>query len=467
MRAHRAFRRGMMRRSSALITSSRLWKSRLVFWAGALMTGVISAGFAVMADEAQGLFFAVTGGHGWNMWLPLVITPVGMVICALTADRYFPGSQGSGIPQAIAARHLRNDHERSYLLSMRLVLGKIVLTIVGLASGASIGREGPTVQVGASLMLLSARLGGMAHAKGLILAGSAAGIAAAFNTPLAGIVFAIEEMGRSYNARTNGVVLSAVIIAGVASLGLTGSYTYFGITREIAHFPSDWGLVVACGVAGGICGALFSKLTLLVVRWLRRVKLEKIGKVAAVAAAAGLLIAIVGIATGGMTFGTSYVQARGAVEGESLPWFFFIGKFVVTLASTVSGIPGGLFAPSLAVGAGLGSVIGALMGSSAGLAAVLGMSGYFAGVVQAPMTAFVIIVEMTGNHENVVPVMAAAMIGYGTSRLIAPEPLYHALSRIWAADIIRKIRSEQPVADQASPIATNPVPANPEPPKGV
>ncbi|WP_395005395.1 chloride channel protein [Cypionkella sp.] len=462
MRAHRAFRRGMMRRSSALITSSRLWKSRLVFWAGALMTGVISAGFAVLADEAQGLFFAVTGGQGWNMWLPLVITPVGMVICALAADHYFPGSQGSGIPQAIAARHLRNDHERSYLLSMRLVLGKIVLTIIGLASGASIGREGPTVQVGASLMLLSARLGGMAHAKGLILAGSAAGIAAAFNTPLAGIVFAIEEMGRSYNARTNGVVLSAVIIAGVASLGLTGSYTYFGITREIAHFPSDWALVIACGVAGGVAGGVFSKLTLLVVRWLRRIKLERFGKVATIAAAAGLLIAIIGIATGGMTFGTSYAHARAAVEGQSLPWYFFMGKFVVTLASTVSGIPGGLFAPSLAVGAGLGSVIGALMGSSAGLAAVLGMSGYFAGVVQAPMTAFVIIVEMTGNHENVVPVMAAAMIGYGTSRLIAPEPLYHALSRIWAADIIRKIRSEPPAADPAGP-----VPTSPEPPKAV
>jgi H+/Cl- antiporter ClcA len=444
MRARRAFRSGMMRRSSALVTSSRLWKSRLVFWAGALMTGVISAGFAVMADEAQGLFFSVTGGSGWQMWLPLAITPLGMVICALAADVYFPGSQGSGIPQAIAARHLRDDHERSYLLSIRLVLGKIVLTIVGLASGASIGREGPTVQVGASLMLLSARLGGMAHAKGLILAGSAAGIAAAFNTPLAGIVFAIEEMGRSYNARTNGVVLSAVIIAGVASLGLTGSYTYFGFTREVAHFPSDWLLVIACGVAGGAFGAMFSRLTLILVRWLRRAKFEKMRKLVAVAALAGLIVAVIGIATGGMTFGTSYHQARDAVEGTSLPWFFFIGKFVVTLASSVSGIPGGLFAPSLAVGAGLGSVIGAMLGSSAGLSAVLGMSGYFAGVVQAPMTAFVIIVEMTGNHDNVVPVMAAAMIGYGTSRLIAPEPLYHALSRIWAADIIRKIRSTTP-----------------------
>lgn len=441
MKPRRAFRTGAMRRSSSLVTSSRLWKARLVFWAGALATGLISALFAVLADEAQGMFSFLTGkGTGWIL-LPLVMTPAGMVACALMADRFFPGAQGSGIPQAIAARHLRDDAERSWLLSIKLVLGKIVLTILGLASGASIGREGPTVQIGASLMLLSARVGGMAHAKGLILAGSAAGIAAAFNTPLAGIVFAIEEMGRSYNARTNGVVLSAVIIAGVASLGLQGSYTYFGLTKATALFPSDWPLAIACGVMGGAFGATFSRLTLWLTRRIRRWKCESLRKVITIAGSAGLLVAVIGIASGGMTFGTSYAQARGAVEGTSLPWFFFLGKFLATLASSISGIPGGLFAPSLAVGAGMGSLLGALFGSSVSVAAVLGMAGYFAGVVQAPMTAFVIIVEMTGNHDNVMPIMAAAMIGYGTSRLIAPEPLYHSLSRIWVADIIRKVRS--------------------------
>ena len=189
-------------------------------------------------------------------------------------------------------------------------------------------------------------------------------------------------------------------------------------------------------------------MTLLVVRRIRRLKLGRMRKLTAIAAAAGLLVAGIGIATGGMTFGTSYAEARGAVEGDKLPLLFFIGKFVATLASSVSGIPGGLFAPSLAVGAGMGSVIGSLLGSSAGLAAVLGMSGYFAGVVQAPMTAFVIIVEMTGNHDNVIAIMAAAMLGYGTSRLISPEPLYHALSRLWVADIIRKSRAEHPPVER-------------------
>jgi H+/Cl- antiporter ClcA len=161
-----------------------------------------------------------------------------------------------------------------------------------------------------------------------------------------------------------------------------------------------------------------------------------------VAAAAGLLVAIAGIASDGLTFGTGYAQARGAIEGSPLPPLFFLAKFVASLASTVSGIPGGLFAPSLSVGAGLGSTLGTLLGANVSLAAVLGMAGYFAGVVQAPMTAFVIILEMTGNHGNAVPLMAASMIGYGTARLITPEPLYHALSRLFMADIIRRRRAE-------------------------
>ena len=151
-----------------------------------------------------------------------------------------------------------------------------------------------------------------------------------------------------------------------------------------------------------------------------------------------------------MTFGTGYAQARSAIEGTTLPWYFFIGKFVATIASTLSGIPGGLFAPSLAVGAGLGSTLGAIFVSNASLAAVLGMTGYFAGVVQAPMTAFVIIVEMTGNQTNIVPIMTASMIGYGVSRVISPQPLYHALSRNFLADSIRRRRAE---SNQQAPAA--------------
>ena len=252
----------MLRRSRVFWGSFSLWRPRLVFWCGALATGVISVGFAELSDFAQHGFNRVITASEWSFLLPLLLTPAGFALSAYLAIRFFPNAQGSGIPQAIASRHLVDDEDRGRLLSLRIAFGKILLTVLGLSFGASIGREGPTVQVGASIMLAVARFGDMAQARGLILAGSAAGIAAAFNTPLAGIVFAIEEMGRTYEARTNGLVLAAVIISGLAALGLSGSYHYFGSTSVAPLHMRDWGLVLACGIGGGALGAAFSGMAL-------------------------------------------------------------------------------------------------------------------------------------------------------------------------------------------------------------
>jgi H+/Cl- antiporter ClcA len=434
----------MLRRSRAMWGSRRVWQPRLVFWTGAVVVGLVSVLFAKLADIAQSGFHAIVGsGNGWQSARPLLITPAGFVVCAWAAHVYFPNSGGSGIPQAIAARHVRDAEERNRLLSLKMVVGKIGLTLLGLLCGASISREGPTVQVGASIMLQVARWGGMAQARGLILAGSAAGVAAAFNTPLAGIVFAIEEMGRTYQARTNGLVLTAVILAGLASLGLLGNYTYFGVAKGTVSFIANGPLIVACGVIGGALGALFSLIVLKATRRIRRWNaLQPLPRALVVAGLCGLAVAAIGIASGGLTFGTGYDQARGAIEGTPLPWFFFVEKLAAGILSTISGIPGGLFAPSLAVGAGVGSSLGLIFGGATGIAALLGMAGYFAGVVQAPMTAFVIILEMTGNHDNVIALMCASMLGYGTARMISHEPLYHALSRVFIAEAIRRRRAE-------------------------
>ncbi|QCI98459.1 chloride channel protein [Agrobacterium larrymoorei] len=439
----------MVRRSRVVWGSWRIWKPRAVFWIGALAVGIISVGFAKAADWAQHLFLSTTTSGEWTFLLPLIITPLGFMLCAWLAMVVFPNSGGSGIPQAIAARHFHDDEDRSRLLSLKLAVGKIVLTIAGLLSGASIGREGPTVQVGASIMLQAARIGGMAQARGLILAGSAAGIAAAFNTPLAGIVFAIEEMSRTYESRANGLVLTAVILSGMASLGLVGSYTYFGTSTVLMQSAADWGLVVICGIGGGLFGALFSagalRVSQRVRRWAHTVPLKRMLIVAGIC---GLASAIIGVATGGATFGTGYEQARAAIEGEAAPSLYFLEKLASTFLAMMSGIPGGIFAPSLSVGAGFGSTVSSVLGTSIGLGAILGMAGYFAGVVQAPMTAFVIILEMTGNHDGVIAIMAASMLGYGTSRLISAEPLYHGLSRVFIAQGIRAKRASHPRAPE-------------------
>jgi len=443
----------ILRRSRAVWRSPRLWKTRLVFWCGALAIGVLSVVFARLADTAQHLFHVWTDRDTGHVWLPLVLTPLGFAFCAWASMRFFPGTNGSGIPQAIAARELTQDEDRERLLSLRIIFGKMGLTILGLLCGASIGREGPTVQIGASTMLCAARFGGLDmerhedQARALILAGSAAGIAAAFNTPLAGIVFAIEEMGRSYAARANGLVLSAVILSGLAALALVGNYTYFGVVPmavEGAEWYRTLGMTLVCGVAGGMFGAIFSALALdLGARIRRFVQPAPLRRTLGLAGICGLAVAGTGVLTGQPVFGTGYEQARDAMYGAPNDPLFFIWKLVAILASMISGIPGGIFAPSLAVGAGLGGTIGDIAGSHAGIAVIVGMAGYFAGVTQAPMTAFVIILEMTGAYEHVIPLMAASVLGYGTARFGSNRTLYHALARTMLADVLRARRAKE------------------------
>ncbi len=412
--------------------SRQMWRRRLVFLLGALLVGLVSVVFAAAADWAQALFLRAAG----RFWaLPLVLTPAVYVFCGWAGRTYFPAAQGSGIPQAIAARQIRDDAERRRLLSLKLIIGKIGLTVVALLGGASVGREGPTVQVGATIMLQVARLGGIANERGLILAGSAAGIAAAFNAPLAGIVFAIEEMSRSFELRTNGLVLYAVIISGIVSLGITGNYFYFGTTGVAVTTLRDWVMVLLCGGLGGLAGGLFGRLVLegaaRTKRWLAG---QSAARALLLPLACGVAVAVLGVATHGASFGTGYPQAKAVVEGHALGGLFWPAKLLATLATALSGLPGGIFAPSLAVGAGLGGWLAVLGGVSVSLGAVLGMAGYFAGVVQAPMTAFVIILEMTGDNNNVIPLMVAAVIGFGASKLVAPEPLYHGLAQGFLAD---------------------------------
>jgi H+/Cl- antiporter ClcA len=422
-----------------LILSPALWKRRLIFWAGGIAVGVVAVGFAMGADYAQAAFQRLIAV---SPYLSLLTVPLGLALSVALTRRFFPGSQGSGIPQAIAARQLADEGARSSLLSLRIGFGKIALTLLALLVGASAGREGPTVQVGASILLAVGRWTG-GRQPGLVLAGGAAGVAAAFNTPLAGIVFAIEEMSRSYEQRTSGLVLTAVILAGIASLGLVGNYTYFGHAASLLGAPNEWLAVPVCGVAGGLLGGAFSSAVILVARGLpgRAGALMRRWPVS-FAACCGLVVALIGIASGSTTYGTGYSEARHLLEGGAdIPQSFGALKLLATLVTTISGIPGGIFSPSLAAGVGLGANLAALLPSvPQGAVVLLGMVGYFAGVVQAPITAFVIVLEMTGDDAMAVPLMATAVIAYGASKLICPKPIYHALADLFLARFPRSAR---------------------------
>jgi H+/Cl- antiporter ClcA len=412
-------------RHRKLLLSGRRWRMRLVFWGGTLAVGVISVAFAAAATQATRLFHLIMV----TPWMALALTPLGFMLSTWLAVRFFPGSEGSGIPQVIAARAM-GESARARVLSLRLTFGKILLTLFGMACGASIGREGPTVQIGAAIMLQAGRLGRMVGERGLILAGSAAGVAAAFNTPLAGIVFAIEEMGRAFEQRNAGLVLIAVILAGLASLGLVGNYDYFGSNHSMLIVTIDWLAVPVCGIVGGLGGALFARLMLKLGARLRRATAHGLRPALLAAGCAGAIVAVCGLLSKGATYGTGYEAARLAAEGAPLAWSFAPLKFIATLASSLSGIPGGFFAPTLSIGAGLGSMIAVLLHVHApGAIVLLGMTAYFAGVVQAPITSAVIIAEMSNESAMRLPLLLTALIGYGVSRLFQRESLYHVMAR--------------------------------------
>jgi H+/Cl- antiporter ClcA len=415
------------------LVSPRLWLRRAVFWSGAILVALAAIGFAQLADAAQRIFAAILAAAG--PWSALVVSPAALAIAVLATRHVFPGAQGSGIPQVIAALHLSDRRAIADLLSLRIAFGKVLLTLLGLAGGASIGREGPTVQVGAAIMhALGARLRlpRVQLERGLVLAGGAAGIAAAFNTPLAGLVFAIEELSRSFETRTSGNTLTAVVLAGITSLALLGNYAYFGVTSvELAIGPA-WAAVPLSALVGGLAGGLFSALLVAAPQGLpgalRRLVLHR---PVAFAALCGLVLAVLGLVSDGATYGTGYAQARALVEGhDQASWGFPLLKLAATAVSYLSGIPGGLFAPSLSVGAGLGHAMAPLLPGIATEAAVLlGMVAYFAGVVQAPITAAVIVLEMTSNPGMTVPLMATSLLAFLVSRLVCRRPLYSALAQ--------------------------------------
>ncbi len=404
-----------------------LWARRGLFVVGGIAVGGAAVLMATLADAAQAGFRVVLG---ISPLIALVLTPFGFGLAALLARTVFPNSQGSGIPQVIAARDIAEPSLRHRLISLRVAAGKIVVMTLGLFCGASTGREGPTVQVGAALMAAAGRFA-PERQRGLLLAGGAAGVAAAFNTPLAGIVFGIEELSRSYEAKTSSLILGAIIAAGLTSLALVGNYTYFGTTGDTLPLGRAWAVVPVCGVLGGLFGGLFSRIVIAVSRGLPGMAGRFVANRPVIfAALCGLGVALCGLATDGHIYGTGYEQAKALLHGtaETHAWFGPM-KFVATTLSSISGIPGGLFAPSLAVGAGLGAeVAGLFQGVPGGAVVLVGMVAYLTGVLQAPITSFVIVSEMTENHALVIPLMVAALIADATSKLVCPEGLYHALA---------------------------------------
>lgn len=414
-----------------------------VFLAGAVCVALFSMSFAWLSEKALEVNDFVTHRYWWS---GLLMLPLGFAALRWLTVRYAPQARGSGIPQVIAAMDMpsRTDGQR-LLVSLPQALWKILLTAGGLAIGASIGREGPSVQVGAAVMLAwglwlhektraNSNLRFGFRTDTLIAAGAAGGLAAAFNTPLAGVVFAIEELGRGSVVRFDRLVMAGVLMAGFLTLALLGNSSYFRVEHTIFTLTNDWRSVLVAGVVNGVLGGLFARLLLrgapglVPSSWRHYTQQHPI----IVAAVCGLLAALLGLAAHGTTYGTGYVQASALLAGqESGSPLFGIAKLASTVLAYVAGLPGGIFTPSLAIGAGIGEHVLALLPGhfAPGLLALLSMAAFLAAATQAPITATVITMEMTRSQDLTLLLLAVTVLASFVSRQFCPRPFYHSASR--------------------------------------
>ena len=419
------------------LTAGRQWLDRGVVLMFAALAGLLVAGFTLLAEAASHGFASIQGG-GWWRWTPLLLTPALTVALLWLTRRFAPGAGGSGIQQVVRALDDDvSDRQLNWLVSLKLSLAKVGLVSGGLLAGLSIGREGPAVQICAGVMLQARRLlspksGIDAH--DLMVAGAAAGIAAAFNTPLGGIMFAIEKLSRRRGISHSALVITSIVLVGLVSVAVFGNQTYFGQLR-VQTLTSNMllpGLLVA--LTAGLAGGLFSRLLVESVRGLPdRFSRWRSSHPLRFAGGCGLGVAVISIATGGATAGAGYESTHALLEGQGdLPGDYTLLKFCATWLSAWSGVPGGIFAPSLAIGAGIGHDVTLLigLGSEAAIPLIaLGMVSFLSATTQGPITAFIIVMEMVSGHAMVLSLMACSLLASGVSRLIS-KPLYPELAML-------------------------------------
>ena len=432
------------------------WRAVAVSLVGAAMAGA-GALFFIFADRGASAF----SGWLWSNapWAVFVLMPLGLLLILWLRDHVFPWTDGTGIPQTIAALEKGPGELRDRLFSPRVAAGKALLTALGLFSLFSIGREGPSVQIGAFFMHLAGRwvrFPAQLAERGLIMAGGAAGIAAAFNAPVAGLVFAFEEIGRGFDKRNLGIIVRTVMVACLVSLVFVGNYYSIGAVDFGRGLPLEffslgpWVAVLIVGAAGGLLGGLFAKVLLFLSPKVMRLMRARFVTVAVLI---GLACAALAWISNGATLGTGHEAVRSLVlpgspdylatlpaeevaalqaTKENLGPWYPLQRAAASMLVLLTGIPGGLFDPSFSIGAGLGQATAgwfAWSGASGQALILLWIVAYFSGVVQSPMTSFIIVVEMTGALAFTLPLGVASIVAYEVSRRICPVALYEALAQ--------------------------------------
>lgn len=382
--------------------------------------------FLLSSDYAQHTFKHLIAK---NPALSFAITPITFILIVYTAKYFCHYIQGSGIPQLIAANDSRNKTIREKLLSFRVAVGKIVFIFVGMLGGAPIGIEGPSIHIGGSIFygfnrFLKLKRKLLIHS--LIAIGGSAGLIVAFNAPLAGFLFAYEEIGRKLKKQA--LVLIAIVSALVYVLTLIyrGNTPYLGdFSAHSLNLELIWQLI-PLAVLAGVVGGLFSKSILyLIAKFISHNK----ARVITIALFLGLIIGLFNYLSAGKIAGSGRDEVILMLAGNQLGLEFVFMKYFATLTSLVSTIPGGLFMPSISIGAGIGAEIAPYYSNiDAQVILMMSMIAYLSAVIRAPLTATFVILEMSAAINLLIPALLVAFIANWISKQIFTQPIYEALA---------------------------------------
>jgi H+/Cl- antiporter ClcA len=404
------------------------------FWIGSLLTGLVAVVYAKLFLLAEkGTHYAFER----DPFSFLLITPICFLIGWWLVKRYSPYSRGSGIPQVMASIELatpKHNDKVYHFLSLRIILIKVISSLFIVFGGGLIGREGPTIQIAGSVFRKINQWlpewWPKVSKKNMIMTGAAAGLAAAFNTPLGGIVFAVEELTRTHINYFKTAIFSAVIISGLTAQALLGPYLYLGYPIVNHLSPYIFLGVALVSVLAGLAGSGMGRLILLILRWKSTFKVNR--QHIAYVLLCGFIIASFAIFVNQQILGSGKELMASTLftPNKILPWYIPILRFGGTVLSFTTNAAGGVFAPSLSAGASMGSVFSGwlkLSADNSNLLILAGMVGFLTGVTRTPFTSAIIVLEMTDRHNLIFYLMLAGMLAGIFAILIDKHSLYDHL----------------------------------------
>lgn len=403
-----------------VVDNERLKKNllnALPFWLGALLSGGLAVLYAKLFSLAEAGTHLLFDQFKWAFF---VVTPACFVLAWWLVVKYAPYARGSGIPQVTAAIELANPKQNiliDHLLSLRILFIKICSSLIMVLGGGAIGREGPTIQISAAIFKkindLLPEWYPKISKRNMLVTGAASGLAAAFNTPLGGIVFAIEELTKTHFSLFRSALLTGVIIAGLTALNFLGPYLYLGYP-DLKNL-SFWLLVMVIPLAlvTGYAGNGMGHIILSVFK--KKQQFKKRSHKILYVIICGLILAATAIflERGAFGSGKELMISTLFTDHKSVSWYLPIVRIVGPILSFTTGAAGGIFAPSLSAGASIGALFAELFNlssSDTNLMILCGMTGFLSGVTRSPFTSSILVLEMTNSHAVIFYIMLTALL---------------------------------------------------------